>query len=177
MSSIAAAAALCVFAFLLAAAVELHETMSRWTSKWEFWEVDEVPTAITVLALGLAWFAFRRKAEAATALRLRAQAQDEALRLLEHNRELARQRLRLAPAQRRRAHTGPAQSARHGCGHIERLAAFDEHQHQPLAAQRTQFDRATVDAVRQEVGSALTHGDARAHSAGSGARETRCGLR
>ena len=88
-------------AFLLAAAVELHETMSRWTSKWEFWEVDEVPTAITVLALGLAWFAFRRKAEAATALRLRAQAQDEALRLLEHNRELARQLIAVQENERR----------------------------------------------------------------------------
>ena len=88
-------------AFLLAGAVELHETTSRWTSKWEFWQIDEVPTAITVLALGLAWFAFRRRAEAATALRLRAQAQDEAFRLLEHNRELARQLIAVQENERR----------------------------------------------------------------------------
>jgi two-component system sensor histidine kinase UhpB len=78
-------------AFVLAGMVELHEAISRWTSRWEFWQIDEVPTAVTVLALGLAWFAFRRRAEAAAALRLQAQAQADALRLLEHNRELARQ--------------------------------------------------------------------------------------
>ncbi len=88
-------------AFLLAAAVELHEAMSRWTSRWEFWQVDEVPTAVTVLALGLAWFAFRRRAEAAAALRLQGQAQAEALRLLEHNRELARQLIAVQENERR----------------------------------------------------------------------------
>lgn len=87
-------------AFLFAASVELHETMSRWTSRWEFWQIDEVPTAITVLALGLAWFAFRRRAEAA-AMRLQAQAQAEALRLLEHNRELARQLIAVQESERR----------------------------------------------------------------------------
>ena len=88
-------------AFLLAAAVELRESMTRWTSNWEFWQIDEVPTAITVLAFGLAWFAFRRRAEAAAALRLQAQAQAEALRLLEHNRELARQLIAVQENERR----------------------------------------------------------------------------
>jgi two-component system sensor histidine kinase UhpB len=69
--------------------------------RWEFWQVDEVPTAVTVLALGLAWFAFRRRAEAAAALRLQAQAQAEALRLLEHNRELARQLIAVQESERR----------------------------------------------------------------------------
>ncbi len=92
---------LTVAAFLLAVAVELHETMSRWTSRWEIWEIDEVPSAVTVLALGLAWFAFRRRAEAAAALRLQDQAQAEALRLLEHNRELARQLIAVQESERR----------------------------------------------------------------------------
>ena len=88
-------------AFVLAGAVELHETMSRWTSRLEIWQVDEVPTAITVLALGLAWFAFRRRAETAAALRLQDQAQAEALRLLERNRELARQLIAVQENERR----------------------------------------------------------------------------
>ena len=88
-------------AFVLASAVELHETMSRWTSRLEIWQVDEVPTAITVLALGLAWFAFRRRAETAAALRLQDQAQAEALRLLERNRELARQLIAVQENERR----------------------------------------------------------------------------
>ena len=90
-----------VAAFLLAAAFELHETVSRWTARWEFLQIDEVPEAITVLALGLAWFAFRRKAEAAAALNLRAQAQAESQRLLEHNRELAQQLIAVQENERR----------------------------------------------------------------------------
>ncbi len=92
---------LTLVAFVLAGAFELHEAMSRWTARWEFWQVDEVPTALTVLAFGLAWFAFRRRAEAAAALRLRAEAQDQALRLLEHNRELAQQLIAVQENERR----------------------------------------------------------------------------
>ena len=92
---------LTLLAFFLAAAVELHEAISRWAAAWEFWQIDEVPTAVTVLALGLAWFAFRRRAEAAVALRLQAQAQAEALRLLEHNRELSRQLIAVQENERR----------------------------------------------------------------------------
>jgi signal transduction histidine kinase len=88
-------------AFVLASAVELHETVSRWTLALEFWQVDEMPFAVTVLALGLAWFAFRRRAEAAAALSLQAQAQAEALQLLEHNRELARQLIAVQENERR----------------------------------------------------------------------------
>ena len=88
-------------AFLLAGALELREAMSRWTERWELWQIDEVPTALTVLAFGLAWFAFRRRAEAAAALRLQAQAQQEALRLLDHNHELARQLIAVQENERR----------------------------------------------------------------------------
>ena len=93
--------ALTLVAFLLAGFFELHETVSAFTVRWEMYELDEVPAAVTVLAIGMAWFAFRRKAEAAVALTLRAQAQAEALRLLEHNRELARQLIGVQESERR----------------------------------------------------------------------------
>ena len=92
---------LTALAFSLASLFEWHEAMTRATARFEVWQVDELPTALTVLAFGLAWFAFRRRAEAALALRERALAQTEALRLLEHNRELARQLIEVQENERR----------------------------------------------------------------------------
>lgn len=94
-------AATTLLAFALASVFEWHEAMSRWALRLEFWQVDEVPTTLTVLAFGLAWFAFRRRTEADRALRERSLAQDEALRLLAHNRELARQLIEVQENERR----------------------------------------------------------------------------
>jgi len=87
--------------YLLAAAIDLHEWMTAWMARWEAFQLDEVPAAVTVLAFGLAWFAFRRRAEAAQAMSLQAQAQAEAMQLLTHNRELARQLMAVQENERR----------------------------------------------------------------------------
>lgn len=92
---------LTLLAFVLASAFEWHETMSRWTSRFEFWQVDEMPTALTVLAFGMAWFAFRRRTEADRALHERSLAQEDAMRLLEHNRELAQRLIEVQENERR----------------------------------------------------------------------------
>ena len=122
---------LTVAAYFLAAAVELHETMSRWTTRWEIWEIDEVPSAVTVLALGLAWFAFRRRAEAASALRLQAQAQAESLRLLDHNRELARQLIQVQENERRALARELHDELGQCCSAIRVEAAYIQRTHDP----------------------------------------------
>ena len=149
-------ATLTLLAFVLASAFEWHEAMSRWTSRLEFWQVDEMPTALTVLAFGLAWFAFRRRAEADTALQQRALAQAEALRLLEHNRELARQLINVQESERlalaRELHDELGQS----CNAIRIEAAYIQRASDPqqidAAAVRT---AAAAEALYQNVRSLL----------------------
>lgn len=143
-------------AFVLAGLFELHEAMSRWTARWEFWQIDELPTALTVLAFGLAWFAFRRRAEAAAALRLRAQAQAEALRLLAHNRELARQLINLQESERRALARELHDELGQRCNAIRVEAAYIQRAQDPLqiaaAAART---AATAESLYQNVRSLL----------------------
>jgi signal transduction histidine kinase len=63
--------------WLLSAAFDLHEKLSAFTARFELWQADELPLALTTLGLGLAWYAWRRWAEIA--------------QLLLRNRELAQQ--------------------------------------------------------------------------------------
>ena len=142
--------------FLLAGAVEWHETVSRWTARWEFWQVDEVPTALTILAFGLAWFAFRRRAEAGAALRLRAQAQAEALRLLDHNRELARQLINVQESERRALARELHDELGQSCNAIRVEAAYIQRAHDPrqIAAAAARI-AATAESLYQNVRSLL----------------------
>ena len=93
--------ALTLATYLFAAAIELHEAMVAWMVRWETFQLDEVPAAVTVLAFGLTWFAFRRRSEATQAMRLQAQAQTEAMALLTHNRELSQQLMTVQENERR----------------------------------------------------------------------------
>lgn len=143
-------------AFVLAGAVDLHETMSRWTTALEFWQIDEVPAAVTVLAFGLAWFAFRRRAEAGAALRLQALAQAEALRLLEHNRELARQLIAVQENERRALARELHDELGQSCNAIRVEAAYIQRASDPLeigaAAARA---AASAESLYQHVRSLL----------------------
>lgn len=94
-------AALTLATFVLACAFELHETLTHLTRPLEVWQLDELPIALLALALGLAWYAFRRAAQARAELRRRVQAQAQTLNLLAHNRELAQQLLGVQEAERR----------------------------------------------------------------------------
>ncbi|MFG6488787.1 sensor histidine kinase [Roseateles sp. BYS78W] len=78
------AATLAVWA--LGSAGQWRERFSAVLEGYEPWQVDELPLALTVMTVGLAWAAWRRHREAA--------------RLLRHNRELARQLIAVQEAER-----------------------------------------------------------------------------
>jgi two-component system sensor histidine kinase UhpB len=92
------AAALACYA--LSVALNLNESLVAVTSRYERWQLDELPLTGAVFAIGLAWYAMRRWRETEVALRLRAQAEARASELLAHNRELAQQLIALQESER-----------------------------------------------------------------------------
>lgn len=95
---VAAAALLC---FAVSSALDLHEMLVAWLARYERWQADELPLSIGVLAVGLAWYALRRKRELQVELALREQAERRASELLAHNRELAQQLISVQESERR----------------------------------------------------------------------------
>lgn len=112
--------------FLLASRLELQERITRLTSSLEAWQVDELPTTLVALSLGLAWYAWRRRRESQ--------------RLLARNRELAQQLIAVQEGERlalaRELHDELAQH----CTAIRVEAAYIERSREPAqtaaAAQR-----------------------------------------
>lgn len=88
--------------FALAVYIELSEKLVHWVSGYESWQLDELPMTLLLLSFGLAWFAFRRAAEARREVTERIRAESRVAELLAHNRELA-QRLILTQENERRA--------------------------------------------------------------------------
>jgi two-component system sensor histidine kinase UhpB len=84
----------------LSVALNLNESLVAVTSRYERWQLDELPLTGAVFAIGLAWYAMRRWRETEVALRLRAQAEARASELLAHNRELAQQLIALQESER-----------------------------------------------------------------------------
>ena len=74
-------AALCV-------SFDVSELAYRWTRRAERFQLDELPATLLVLALGLAWFAWRRWRELQRELVRRHALEKEAERLLDDNRRL-----------------------------------------------------------------------------------------
>ncbi|HEY1131664.1 MAG TPA: ATP-binding protein [Roseateles sp.] len=118
-------------AYALGSAWQWQEGLSGLLERYEHWQVDELPLALTVMALGLAWQAWRRHREAS--------------RLLQHNRELARQLIAVQERERlalaRELHDELAQH----CAAIRLEAA--------VAARCTELAQAQ-DAVRRAASSA-----------------------
>lgn len=85
----------------LAGHFELSERLVHWFAHFEAWQADELPLALLALAAGLAWYAFRRRAEVESALRAHAAAEAQSAALAEHNRELARGLIALQESERR----------------------------------------------------------------------------
>lgn len=94
-------AGLTLATFILACVFELYEALTRVTRPLEVWQLDELPIALVALAIGLAWYAFRRAAQARAELLMRKYAQSQTLGLLAHNRELAQQLLSVQESERR----------------------------------------------------------------------------
>lgn len=93
-------AAATVATFAIACAFELHERVFEWSRRFEVLQLDELPLALTTLVLGLAWVTVRRHREALAALAAQVRAEHDALRLLEHNRDLAQRLIQLQESER-----------------------------------------------------------------------------
>ena len=105
--------------FALATRLELHERMSAVAARLEMWEVDEIPMTLLALSIGLAWYAWRRRGEAA--------------RLLARNRELTQQLIAVQDRERlalaRELHDELAQhcsAIRIEATYIQRSQALDQ---------------------------------------------------
>jgi two-component system sensor histidine kinase UhpB len=80
--------------FFLAAQLELSEHVARLVEGYERWQLDELPLTLLLLALGLAWFGWRRWRELRQAMQVGAQ-------LAAQNRELAQRLIGLQEEERR----------------------------------------------------------------------------
>jgi len=80
---------------------ELGEALSAWTSSREQYQLDELPGVLLVLALGLAWFAWRRSAQARSEVERRCRAEQELTAALAENRKLARANTKIQESERR----------------------------------------------------------------------------
>lgn len=111
----------------LAIRFELTELFFGKLAKYERWQIDELPLTVTVLAVGLTWYAFRRRREARVELRRRVQAEARIADLLSHNRELSRQLITVQESERlalaRELHDELGQ----GCSAIRVETAFIRH--------------------------------------------------
>jgi signal transduction histidine kinase len=85
----------------MAAHVNLNETVFDATRSWEHLQVDEVPATLLVLAIGLAWFAWRRYSETRRELAARRTAELELAALLREHRDLAQEYVQFQEAERK----------------------------------------------------------------------------
>jgi signal transduction histidine kinase len=86
---------------MLAAYLELSEFIFAWTRGLERWQIDELPAVLTVLSVGLVWFAWRRYQVARVELIQRRAAEARLEKLLLDNRRFARQFLHLQESERK----------------------------------------------------------------------------
>ncbi|HEY4138550.1 MAG TPA: histidine kinase, partial [Casimicrobiaceae bacterium] len=94
-----AAATLCAYG--LASHFELHEWMSAQLGRFEAWQADEVPFSLGVLAVGLAWYAIRRRAEMRSELIARIEMERKVRDLLNSNAALGHRLIVTQEAERR----------------------------------------------------------------------------
>ena len=80
---------------------ELSETLLAWTRPWERYQLDELPGMLLFLALGLAWFAWRRMREARVALAHRIALERDLAAALSENRRLSQSMVQVQEAERR----------------------------------------------------------------------------
>ena len=85
----------------ISGALEINEWMSETLARYEPWQADEVPLSLTVLSIGMAWFAMRRRREVQIELQLRTRAEASVMELLRQNRGLARRLMSLQESERR----------------------------------------------------------------------------
>lgn len=90
-----------VAAAIISIYFELSETLLAWTRPWEQYQLDELPGMLLFLALGLAWFAWRRMREARMALAHRIALEHDLAAALTENRRLSQSVVQLQEEERR----------------------------------------------------------------------------
>jgi len=81
--------------------VELNERVLSWTRPWERYQIDELPGVLLFLAAALAWYAWRRVADARSELRRRVAAEARLAETLLENRRLSLSHVRVQEDERR----------------------------------------------------------------------------
>ena len=87
---------------VLAVRFEFSEGFARWARPLERYQLDELPAILLVLALGMAWFAWRRAADARGELKQRLAAEERLSTMLAENRRLERASANLQEDERRK---------------------------------------------------------------------------
>jgi signal transduction histidine kinase len=90
-----------IITWVLCGLFNVTEALQRLTAPYERYQLDELPTVLLVLSLGLTWFAARRYHEAKTEIGLRKSAQAQLAAALAENRRLAQQYVALQEAERK----------------------------------------------------------------------------
>ena len=86
---------------IVSAHFELGEAISAWTHPRERYQLEELPGVLLVMALGGAWFAWRRTGEARRELQRRFVIEGELTAALSENRRLERENMRIQEEERR----------------------------------------------------------------------------
>jgi signal transduction histidine kinase len=87
---------------ILAAHFQVTETLYALTRRWEYFQLDELPIGLLVLAIGLIWLSWRRYRQAGRELRARQVAETRLAGVLADNRKLAQEYLRVQEQERKR---------------------------------------------------------------------------
>ena len=90
-----------VAAAIISIYFELSETLLAWLRPWERYQLDELPGMLLFLALGLAWFAWRRMREARMALAHRIALEHDLAAALTENRRLSQSMVQMQEEERR----------------------------------------------------------------------------
>ena len=98
---LAIVAAITLACVTLSAHFELSELLFALTRRWEYFQLDEWPVALFVLAVCLGWLSWRRYQQALVQLRARQLAEERLAAALAENRELAHQHLRIQESERK----------------------------------------------------------------------------
>ncbi len=90
-----------VASWVVCGLLNVTEMLRRLTAPYERYQLDELPTVLLVLGLGLTWFATRRYGEARQEIERRVRAEAQLTTALADNRRLAQQYVDLQEAERK----------------------------------------------------------------------------
>ena len=97
----AAVIAVTVLSILLSAHFQITEALYAHTRRLEYFQLDELPIGLLVLAIGLIWLSWRRNRQAVRELHARQLAEARLAGVLAENRKLAQEHLRIQELERK----------------------------------------------------------------------------